>query len=62
MAQRMRVARRESREGSLERLMDDFSQSGADFLHERTMRVGNRYVVERTTRLGTQYFYQQSMR
>jgi hypothetical protein len=62
MGQRMRVARRESREGSLEQVMDDFSQSGADFLHERTMRVGNRYVVERTTRLGTQYFYEQSMR
>ena len=53
--QRARVAQR----GSLDQLMDDFSRSGSDFMHERTIRVGSRYLVERTTRQGTQYFYQQ---
>lgn len=56
---RARVARGN---GSLERLLDDFSRSGADFLHERTTRVGTGYLVERTTRHGTQYYYQRSAR
>jgi len=62
MAQRTRVARGSGRSGSLEQLLDDFSRSGADFLHERTIRVGSQYLVERTTRHGTQYYYQQGMR
>jgi hypothetical protein len=50
-------------DGRLERLYDEFSRSGVDYLRERTYRVGGSgYVVERTTPYGTQYFYESSGR
>jgi hypothetical protein len=50
------------RGGGLERTLDDFSQSGADYLRERTYRVSGGYLVERTTRYGSQYVLERSLR
>jgi hypothetical protein len=50
-------------DGRLERLYDEFSRSGVDYLRERTFRVGGGgYVVERTTPYGTTYFYEPGRR
>jgi hypothetical protein len=46
--------------GTLEALLDDFSKSGSDFMHERTYRLGRGYLIERTTPNGTRYFYDRS--
>ena len=48
--------------GGLDRVMDDFSRSGADYLHERTYRVSGGYLVERTTRYGSQYVLERTLR
>jgi hypothetical protein len=58
MARAARTVRGEG--GSLEGLLDDFSRSGSDFMHERTFRLGRGYLIERTTPNGTRYFYERS--
>jgi hypothetical protein len=62
MARAARPVHVARRGGGLDRVMDDFSRSGADYLHERTYRVSGGYLVERTTRYGSQYMLERTLR
>jgi hypothetical protein len=62
MARKERPVHVARRGGGLDRVMDDFSRSGADYLHERTYRVSGGYLVERTTRYGSQYVLERTLK